>query len=169
MYPKLFTVPKNLAMLNINYIRSITEKYFPREKAKRKRVMVVDDNVDTLSIIQLILSRNEFNVNISSTAAKVYSLKAKDLPDLFIIDINLLDADGRDVCVYLKENPDTRHIPVILYTGSSIDELKSYNNMCIPDCILSKPFTIGDLTDTIVRLLTEKKYEFIYKDDQIAN
>lgn len=149
-------------MLNVNYIKSITEKYFPREKVKRKRIMVVDDNVDTLSIIQLILSRHDFQVIISSTASKVYEMKT-DFPDLFIIDINLKDADGRDVCVFLKENPATRDIPVVLYTGASLDDLKTYNNMCIPDCILSKPFTIGDLTDTIVRLLTENKYEFDFK------
>lgn len=143
-------------ILDISYIKDITSKYFPKERAKKKRVMVIDDNEDTLGIIRLILGRNDLNVTISNTAKHFYDLKAEDYPDLFIIDINLKDADGRDLCVALKENPNTEHIPVILYTGASLHDLKSYNKMCIPDCVLSKPFTVGDLTDNIVKLLVKE-------------
>jgi DNA-binding response OmpR family regulator len=144
-------------MIDIDYIRNLTRKYFPKERVKKKKILVVDDNRDTLSIIKVILDRNDFNVSISDSSESVYKLKPSQRPDLFIIDINLKDGDGRDLCVHLKENPSTSNIPVILYTGQSLGDLKTYHNMCVPDCILSKPFTVGDLRENIVKLLNKEE------------
>jgi CheY-like chemotaxis protein len=135
----------------MNAIKLMSEKYFPQEFIRKKRILLIDDNADTLCLLRIVLEKNGYLVNVAAEASAVYD-QNPELPDLFIIDINLGEADGREVCRYLKLNPLTRDIPVILYTGQPSGSARDTSG-CFADYLLIKPFTVSALKDTIVRLL----------------
>jgi CheY-like chemotaxis protein len=77
----------------------------------------------------------------------------KDFPDLLLLDIWMSGQDGRDICKYLKKNPTTKNIPIILVSASR-DIMQSAKNAGADDFI-AKPFEMETLLDK-VRHYTEK-------------
>lgn len=82
-----------------------------------KKVLVLDDNSEVLLLIEILLDRYGFLVE-TVTHASLLEKKIKQFdPGLLIIDVNLVDGDGRIICRNLKSNPLTGHLPVILFSA----------------------------------------------------
>lgn len=145
-----------------DFIKSLYQPYSAGDNL-RKTILVIDDNEDTLNIIQVILEKQGYAVQCFTNADVIYTMGNK-IPDLVILDINLKQEDGRDVCSYLKQNLKTMHIPVILYTGLSQEKLNEYPETYLPDSILLKPFSMTDLKDSIVKLLLRNKVSIANRD-----
>jgi Response regulator containing CheY-like receiver, AAA-type ATPase, and DNA-binding domains len=108
---------------------------------------MIDDEVETRTIVELILKENNFVVEtISKWQYLTYSIQYFK-PDLILLDVTLGDADGREICHKLKTSKETKHIPVILFSGypDLTDNLKG----CTPDAIMEKPFDLTKLLDII--------------------
>lgn len=102
-----------------------------------KKVLVLDDNFETLLLVRVLLSRYGYLVE-SVTYASELEKKIKQFdPGLLIIDVNLEDGDGRDICRNLKGNPLTCHIPIILFSADS-SVINDYEE-CNADHFISKP------------------------------
>lgn len=115
-----------------------------------KKVLVVDDNVDILTVVQLILSTNGFVVDTVSRWRLIDEKIKHFKPDIILLDIALGDADGRDICINLRTDEKTSHIPVILFSANYNLEL-SFADYKANDFI-PKPFE----TDYLVAKL--RKY-----------
>ena len=112
-----------------------------------KRILVVDDEVDILTVVQIILSREQFIVEtISKWEYLPYSIQYFK-PDLILLDVSLSGADGREICTQLKASKDTQHIPIILF--SAHHNLIENLNGSKPDAVVSKPFESSYLVETI--------------------
>jgi DNA-binding response OmpR family regulator len=82
-----------------------------------KKIIVVDDDPGILDCLDLILSRAGYAVTVYADAAPL--LKGDfELPDIFILDKQLQDADGLDVCRFLKAQKKTSNIPVIMISAN---------------------------------------------------
>jgi CheY-like chemotaxis protein len=114
-----------------------------------KNIMVADDDMSILDVVGSMLEFAGYNVTHSNTAELV--LSNPKLPDLFLLDIWINGVDGREVCRQLKQNPETQHIPVILFSASKGIE-KSAREACADD-FLAKPFHMTDLLQKIEDLL----------------
>lgn len=70
-------------------------------------------------------------------------------PDLILLDLNLPKLDGREVLAQVKKDPDLRHIPVIVLTGSQsdLDVLNSYYLQA--NCFITKPFGFDNFQKVI--------------------
>ena len=80
-------------------------------------VLLVDDVADNIDILNEVLRpfyRTRIALNGEKALAIVHSATP---PDLILLDVMMPGLSGYDVCVRLKENPDTRHIPVIFVTA----------------------------------------------------
>lgn len=89
-------------------------------------VLVVDDVPDNISILQNILSpdyqvRAATNGNIAIRAAS-----SEQKPDIILLDVEMPDMDGYEVCQKLKNDPKTRNIPIIFVTSRNDVEDESY-------------------------------------------
>lgn len=108
---------------------------------------MIDDDVETRTIVELILKDNNFIVEtISKWQYLTYSIQYFK-PDLILLDVTLDDADGRDICSKLKTSKETEHIPVILFSG--YPNLTDNLNGCNPDAVIEKPFDLTKLLDII--------------------
>jgi len=79
-------------------------------------ILNVDDNEDTRYLISLILRKSGFEVKEASTGVEALRL-VKESPDLVILDVNLPDMKGFEVCQRIKEDPATCLIPVLYLSG----------------------------------------------------
>ncbi|NJD34450.1 MAG: response regulator [Betaproteobacteria bacterium] len=84
--------------------------------AQRATILVVDDSPQNLSLMSGLLE-DLYTVKLAPSGARALKIAAANPLDLILLDIMMPEMDGYDVCRLLKENPDTRHIPVIFLTA----------------------------------------------------
>ena len=112
-----------------------------------KNILIIEDDDDILSVLETVLSMNNFTVSgINRTDDIIESVKSYN-PDLVLTDYMLPGLNGGKICQLIKGNKETSHIPVIL--------ISAYHEMAISlanfgyDAFIPKPFDINKLVKTI--------------------
>ncbi|NQV46303.1 MAG: response regulator [Rhodospirillaceae bacterium] len=82
------------------------------------KILIVDDDRDILDYLIDIL-QDEVSVSFAPSGIKALELTKTHRPDLILLDVDMPEMDGFEVCRRLKKNTDTQHIPVIFLTGMS--------------------------------------------------
>lgn len=113
------------------------------------RVLVVDDSPTVLKLIESQLAAEYFSVVCADTGAKALEICETDNIDVVLLDVLMPDMDGRDVCIKLKANPETAHIPVIMVTQLNAVKDRIEGLEAGADEFLSKPI---DKTQLMARL-----------------
>ena len=81
-------------------------------------ILVLDDVQISARLVQMILERNlNCKVTICLTAEEVFRLSEEGLPDLYILDIQLAEGSGIDVCYKLRQDPEKSAIPIIFLSA----------------------------------------------------
>lgn len=89
---------------------------------RKPRLLVVDDERALQKLIRRYAERGGFDVLVASTAEEGLELAGRSLPDTILLDLLLPDATGLDVIARLKGNPLTARIPVVVWSGSDVEE-----------------------------------------------
>ena len=91
-----------------------------------KKILVIDDDKALLKMIRASLIPYGLDVVTADTGEKGLELAKKKKPDLIILDVILPGLKGRQVCARLKEDPETKNIPVMFLTAKdSPDDVKA--------------------------------------------
>ena len=93
----------------------------PPEATRDGVVFVVDDNAANLTVLANILREGGFRVKVASRGARAVAAIQAELPDLVMLDIQMPEMDGYEVCRRLKADAGTRHVPVIFI--SALDDV----------------------------------------------
>lgn len=116
-----------------------------------KKILVVDDDPDILSVLEILLSMKGFEVASiargDDAIPKVKSFK----PDLVLLDVLISGHDGRVICKELKSTDETRNIPVIMLSAhpAAAEKMEEY----AADGFIAKPFDVNYLLEKIRGLL----------------
>ena len=111
------------------------------------KILVVDDDIDILSVMEILLSMKGFDVEVTSkgenTIPKIESFK----PDLILLDVLISGYDGRTICKQLKSNKSTSHIPVIMFSAhpGAAATIAEYG----ADDFIAKPFDVNNLMQKV--------------------
>jgi two-component system cell cycle response regulator len=81
------------------------------------RILVVDDIEANVRLLEAKLTAEYYEVMTAMDGPTALAMAAKDLPDIILLDVMMPGMDGFTVCRKLKEDPVTRHIPVVLITA----------------------------------------------------
>ncbi|KQV56705.1 MULTISPECIES: PleD family two-component system response regulator [unclassified Caulobacter] len=81
------------------------------------RILVVDDIEANVRLLEAKLSAEYYEVSTAMDGPTALAMAARDLPDIILLDVMMPGMDGFTVCRKLKEDPTTRHIPVVLITA----------------------------------------------------
>lgn len=105
------------------------------------KILVVDDEEDILELVRYNLTREGYNVLCASTGEEGLNTAKSKLPDLIILDLMLPGIDGLDVARSLKNDSNTKDIPIIMLTakGEEADIVTGLEMGA--DDYLSKPFS----------------------------
>jgi CheY-like chemotaxis protein len=118
---------------------------------ENKRILVVDDDAETRDILCSILIERKFIVEKACNGKDALKKIRLNKPDVILLDYLMPVMDGMETCRKIKNDPETRAIPIILCSATHIKEGK--NRKMRVDGYLEKPFTIEKLFRKIDTLL----------------
>jgi PAS domain S-box-containing protein len=122
--------------------------------ARRGRILVVEDDVDTIEMMRLALRRVGYNVDIAADGYEALTLARRWRPRAIVLDLRLPGMDGYEALSHLKRNPGTRGIPIIVtsaHVADSDKEKKRLETLGVAS-FLPKPFTVNQLVTQIDRV-----------------
>ncbi len=116
-----------------------------------KKILVVDDDPDILEAVQLVLSSAGYDSRTTLSGENIYTDIHDYNPDLIILDVLLSGSDGREICKKLKNDPKTKHLPIIMISAhpSASDSVKE----CRADSFVAKPFSVAGLLDEVKKYI----------------
>jgi DNA-binding response OmpR family regulator len=121
----------------------------------KPKILIIDDESSILHALQIFLEQEGFSVQANDKYNNILERSEdNELPDLVILDILLMEEDGRMISKKLKENPRTSHIPIILISAHPTAYKTAKHSKA--DAFLPKPFNPTVLLDTIERLTKSK-------------
>jgi two-component system, cell cycle response regulator DivK len=93
----------------------------------KKKILIVEDNKDSLEILGLRITAIGYQVIKAKNSKEAVTYAEAEGPDLIFMDLDLPDADGIKTTAILKKNPKTSHIPVVALTAwmSALSEEKA--------------------------------------------
>jgi CheY-like chemotaxis protein len=111
-------------------------------KPEKKKVYLVEDDLDILFTLNLMLEDAGYDVLMSHSAKPLMERKLPET-DVFILDKMMSDGDGLDICQHLRANSDTKNTPVIMITAAH----NCYSKAVAAGVndFLKKPFDMQDL------------------------
>lgn len=142
----------------------------------KPRVLIVDDQLFNLKLLESTL-KEEFIVMTAANGKEALELATgKDQPDLILLDVIMPEMDGYEVCIKLREMPETKDIPVILITALKNEKNEEYALQLGVVDYITKPFSIPIIKGRVKNHVEQKRYrdrqkENSYIDEltQIAN
>ncbi|MGN0249361.1 MAG: response regulator [Lachnospiraceae bacterium] len=135
-----------------------------KKDAVKKRVMVIDDNPLLLRNMKHLLEKR-YQVFIATSGEKALEFIPKKKPDIILLDYEMPGMDGRETFMKIKENPETRNIPVLFLTGIS-DKAHIYAALELePAGYILKPAAEEKLFSQIEQALIEKMPDKIASQD----
>jgi DNA-binding response OmpR family regulator len=131
------------------YLHSIgiilpTLVYLPQQILKK--VLIVEDDIDILDLLEMILRDNGYaviKINREISIKEIIGIS----PHMIIIDFLLPHRLGNELCLELKDNQYTSHIPIILY--SAVNNLKGIADQSGADAYIEKPFDVNDIINMV--------------------
>ena len=116
-------------------------------------ILVVDDDLDTLTLIGLTLQRRGFAVMKAQSGPEALEKLHTDLPDLMIVDVMMPHMDGYEVCRTVKGDPRTAHLPVVMLTAKAqtASQLEGFRAGAVD--YITKPVHPQDLVARIAAVL----------------
>ena len=106
---------------------------------EKQTLLIIDDDQEIRNYLVSILN-DQYKLLQADNGVKGLKLAKEHLPDLIISDIVMQELDGLDLCKTIKEDSSLNHIPVILLTGSSSNEMQLKGMNKGADDFIMKPF-----------------------------
>jgi len=123
----------------------------------KRKILVIDDEEDTLLVLEKGLTLEGYSVITTDNGSDAITLAKSEQPDIIVLDLEMPDMYGGDIARALKEDTETKHIPVIFLTGMFPKEEEGKGGRVVADHLLfAKPYDIKELVVAIRKLLGEK-------------
>ena len=125
-----------------------------RTAVPQTKILVADDDAAMRKIMTRILGRNRlYNLRAASNGMEACLKLSTYRPLLLLLDINMPEMDGREVCRWIQSSPSLASMRVIIVTGqpesSKLDEIKALGFAHV----LAKPFTPEELEELVRSVL----------------
>ncbi len=135
-----------------NLVKFMRDNSIPLDNldSGKKKVLVVDDDVEIVELISDILTRDgRFEIRTASSGYEAGMATEQFRPDLILLDYMLPDVNGNVVCQTIRSNPEFENTRIIIVSGvikqEEIDQLLKSG----AQDFLKKPFSITELTEKV--------------------
>ncbi len=120
-----------------------------------KKILIVDDEPDTLELVKLVLESGGFKTQLATNGREALNQIEVSKPDLILLDIMMPDMDGWDVFRKIKEKDEKIPIAILTAKAQNIDKLLGLHVLKADDYI-TKPFGKNELIDKVKKLTALK-------------
>lgn len=122
-----------------------------------EKILIVDDDVDSLKLIGLMLQRHGYEVMAANSGKQGLAKADAEQPSLVILDIMMPDMDGLEVCRRLRANSKTAPIPIIMFTAKTLIDDKVKGFEAGADDYLTKPTHPAELASRVKAILARRE------------
>jgi len=133
-----------------------------REKLRFKNIkaLIVDDIEDNRNLLIEIMKKVKIGVIAAENGREAIALAERDNPDIIFMDIQMPVLDGISASKRIKENSETRAIPIVAVTASAETDFYSRNADSISNFSghISKPYSFMSIIDVLNNLLSSSSY-----------
>lgn len=139
-----------------------TERPPTEEVLKGKNILIVDDKPELASLLAKLFTRKGALTKTAPNGVEALKEIEKEIPNLILTDKDMPEMDGPGLIRRLRENPNTKDIPIAIMSGG--DDFASLNQEEIQEKALSlqanagiaKPFNLSTIVETAGQLLSQK-------------
>jgi two-component system phosphate regulon response regulator PhoB len=124
--------------------------------ARRKKILVVDDERDLVELIALNLQRSGYEYLVAHDGNTGLEMARKQSPDLIVLDLMMPGMSGQDVAARLKGDPATATIPILMLTAKSEETDIIVGLSMGADDYVTKPFSMKVLMARITAVLRRR-------------
>jgi DNA-binding response OmpR family regulator len=118
-----------------------------------EKILIVDDDVDTLRLVGLMLQRQGYQISAASNGDQGLIKAFEEKPDLILLDVMMPDMDGYEVTRRLRSNPATATTPILMFTAKTqLDDKVTGFEVGVDD-YLTKPTHPAELQAHVKALL----------------
>lgn len=125
---------------------------------QRSKVLVVDDSVENIEIIEYILADLEYDIYKALNGQEALEKIDKVEPDIILLDVVMPGMSGFEVAKHVKNNKNTRLIPIIMITALDRREDRLKGLAAGVDDFITKPVNVFELRARINNLLKLREY-----------
>lgn len=123
----------------------------------KSSIFVVEDEEDILELLKFNLSHEGFTIRTASSGEEAVKAIAGRPPDLVLLDLMLPGLNGLDVCRYLKKDPATAAIPIVMVTAKG-EEADVVTGLELgADDYITKPFSMKVLIARVRTVLRRRR------------
>jgi DNA-binding response OmpR family regulator len=129
-------------------------------------ILIVNDEPENTELLELMLNDLGFQSRTANTGEEALQMVESEKPDLILLDVQMPEMDGYKVCEQLRDNPETKRIPIIMATSQVTDAHEKVKGLRSgASDFLMKPFEQDELVTCIEAQLYIKELE----DQRVLN
>ena len=121
------------------------------------RILVVDDEPDTVNLTRMILEKEGYGVTSATNGVEALRMLELQSSDLVLLDLVMPGKSGLEVCQIIKSQPKTKNIPVIMFTALGREVDKKLSREAGAEAHFTKPFTKEELLHEVRHYITEAR------------
>ncbi len=131
----------------------------PRTPMPSPLVAIVDDDRDILELVSVNVRKAGMKARAFAEAESFYRFLHEEVPDIVILDLMLPDADGIEICKFIRKDVRLSALPVIMLTAR-VDEVDRVLGLEIgADDYITKPFSPKELVSRVKAVLRRSNRE----------
>jgi DNA-binding response OmpR family regulator len=120
-------------------------------------ILVVDDDAATRELMSDLLTVEGYAAEFAAAGTTGLARIERGNVDLVLLDLNLQDIDGLEVCRRISAGQQAAHLPIIMLSAAAGDQWKSASRAAGADDVVAKPFDIDHLLDRLRTHLSDKR------------
>ncbi len=122
-----------------------------------EKILLVEDEQDILEMVRYNLEQAGFEVSTAQDGERALAVVREDLPSLIVLDLMLPGIDGLEICRLLKQDAETRAVPILMLTARSEEVDRIVGLELGADDYVPKPFSPRELVLRIRAILRRSK------------
>ncbi len=140
----------------LRYPDEAANPYLDQSEDDTGYILIVDDHILIAEVLASMLGESGYRSAIATNGQAALEMVARRRPDLILLDMRLPDIGGLDICAKLKQQEDTRLIPIIIVTAHADRQAQLMSIAAGAEGYLQKPIDMQEL-DLRVRTLLQVK------------
>lgn len=128
------------------------------KKTMKKKILIVDDEENFTKLVKLNLEKTgRYEVKTENKGSLGLTTAKEFKPDLILLDILMLDMEGSEVASQLKDNENTKNIPIVFLTAVvTKGQVEEASGIIGGHPFIAKPATAEELIDCIEKNISKK-------------
>jgi putative two-component system response regulator len=140
------------------------------DKTKTPKILIVDDEEKNIKLMSAMVKHHGYTFDTAKNGLEAVEKARSYRPDIIFLDIMMPEMDGYEACKQIKEDPETKHISVVMVTALADRDSRIKGLEVGANDFLTKPVDTAELMVRTKNLLRVKQFEdFLKQHNEILD